>query len=68
MEQNPSREAGQEIPHILWNLKVYYLIHKCPQLPALLLSKNKIVWGFPHLVICIHMHTQSIFSLAIPLT
>jgi len=51
MEQGPSQEANshsanQEIPHILWNLKVNYCVHKSLTLVSIL-SQINTVHNFP---------------------
>jgi hypothetical protein len=50
MEESPygeanSHSASREIPHLLWNPKIYYRVHKSPPL-VLIMSKLKAVHFF----------------------
>ena len=64
MEQIPFWEpnrfsASQEIPHILWNQKVHYRIHKCPPPVPILSQIHSIHSSLP---LFLNIHLIIIFS------
>jgi hypothetical protein len=59
MEQSPTCEAGQKIPHILWNMKVHYSVQKSPVLAPVLIHMNQIS---PHILIPCFFQFNLVFS------
>jgi len=48
MDQNPSSEASQETPRILWNPKVHCRVYNCPSPVPILSQTNPIHASTPH--------------------
>jgi len=67
MKQSPSWatnrfSASQEIPHILWDLKVHYDIHKCPPPVPVLRQLDPVHTTTSHfwrMIIHVHVYSSS---------